>query len=96
MVRVIAGREKGKEGKVLAMTKDGQRVLVEKLNMVKRHQRARRAGELGTIVEKEASIHISNVMPLTPAGKPTRVSFKLDEEGKKVRYSRKHGEELPS
>lgn len=91
MVRVIAGKEKGREGKVLGFTSNGQRVLVEKLNMVKRHQRPTQANQMGGIVEKEAGIHLSNVMLLTPSGRPTRVQFR-EQDGKKVRYSAKYDE----
>lgn len=91
-VRVIAGKERGKEGKVIGFTHDGDRVLVEKLNIVKRHQRPTQANQLGGIVEKEAGIHISNVMLLTPSGNTTRVQFREGEDGKKVRYSKKYDE----
>jgi large subunit ribosomal protein L24 len=91
MVRVMAGKERGKEGKVIGFTHKGDRVLVEKLNMVKRHQRPTQTNQLGGIVEKEAGIHLSNVMLLTTSGQPTRVQFK-DRDGKKVRYSAKYDE----
>jgi len=93
-VRIIAGKEKGKEGKVLSFTNDGARVLVEKLNLVKRHTRPTQSNQAGGIIEKEAGIEITNVMPLTPSGKPTRVQFRTNAEGKKVRYSAKHDEYL--
>jgi len=97
LVRVVAGKEKGKEGKILGFTKGG-RVLVEKLNMVKRHQRPTQSNQLGGIVEKEAGIHASNVMVLTPAGHPTRVQFvrETDDSGNTTvrRYSKKHDEYL--
>ncbi len=87
-VRVIAGKEKGKEGKVTGFTNDGERVLVEGLNIVKRHTRPTQANQAGGIIEKEAGIHVSNVMPLTPSGVPTRVQFR-EVDGKKVRVSTK-------
>lgn len=90
MVRVMAGKERGKEGTVLGFNKDGSRVLVEKLNMVKRHTRPTQSDRAGGIVEKEAALHLSNVMVLTPDGKPTRVQFKVNDEGQKVRYSKKY------
>ena len=93
-VRVMAGKDKGKSGKVLGFTPDGTRALVEKLQMVKRHQRPTQANQAGGIIEKEAGIDLSNLMPLTPSGKPTRVQFKLNADGKKVRYSKKHDEYL--
>ena len=93
MVRVMAGKERGKEGKVIGFVNKGERVLVEKLNMVKRHTRPSQSNQMGGIVEKEAGIHLSNLMPLTPSGRPTRVQF-VDRDGKKVRYSTKHEEYL--
>lgn len=94
IVRITAGKERGKEGKVLGFTHGGDRVLVENLNMVKRHTRPSQANMAGGIVEKEAGIHISNLMPLTPGGQPTRVQFRTNEEGQKVRYSAKYDEYL--
>ena len=93
-VRVTAGKEAGREGKVIGFTHGGDRVLVEGLNIVKRHTRPTTTNQVGGIVEQEAGIHISNVMPLTPSGKPTRVQFRLNDEGKKVRYSKKYDEYL--
>ena len=92
-VRVIAGKDKGREGKILGFSNNGERVLVEGLNIVKRHTKPTTASPQGGIVEKEAGIHVSNVMPLTPSGEPTRVQFKTDD-GQKVRYSAKHDETL--
>jgi len=92
LVKVIAGKEKGKEGTVLGFNSKGDRVLVEKLNMVRRHSRPSRANQLGGIIEKEAGIHLSNVMLVTPGGQATRVQFRVNEEGEKVRYSKKHDE----
>ncbi len=93
-VRVIKGKERGKEGKVLGFTHKGERVLVEGLNLVKRHTRPTQTSPQGGIIEKEAGIHLSNVMPLTPEGRPTRVTFVVNDEGQKVRYSKKHDEYL--
>jgi large subunit ribosomal protein L24 len=92
-VRVIAGKEKGREGKILGFSNKGDRVLVEGLNIVKRHSKPTNTNPQGGIVEKEAGIHVSNVMPLTPGGEPTRVQFRT-EDGQKVRYSTKHDETL--
>jgi large subunit ribosomal protein L24 len=92
MVRVIAGKERGNEGKVLGFNKDGSRVMIEKLNMVRRHTRPSQTNRTGGIIEKEAGVHVSNVMLLTPEGKPTRVQFVTNEEGQKVRYSKKYDE----
>jgi len=91
-VRVIAGRERGNEGDVLGFTHDGERVLVENLNKMKRHTRPSQANMSGGIVEKEAGIHISNIQLLTPGGQPTRVQYRVNDEGRKVRYSVKHDE----
>ena len=87
-VRVIAGKDKGKEGKVLAV-KDGK-VLVEGVNMVTKHQKPSAGSPQGGIVNKEAYLDVSNVMFLFK-GQPTRVGFKLDGD-KKVRVAKKTGE----
>lgn len=93
MIVVIAGKEKGKTGKVLEVNRKEERVLVERLNMVKRHQRPTQAQKQGGIIEKEAPIHISNVMLYDEkVGKGTRVGYKTLDDGKKVRISRKTGE----
>jgi large subunit ribosomal protein L24 len=89
-VRVIAGQDKGAEGKVIAVLPDRQRVIVEGINRVKRHtkvvQGAGRAGTTGGIVTQEASVHLSNVMLLTEAdGKkaPTRIAYRRDDVSKR-------------
>ena len=88
-VAVIAGKQKGVTGKVLrVLPKDG-RVLVEGINMKKRHQKSRRRSEKGQIVEVAHPIHVSNVMLIDPqTGKPTRVGYNLDG-AKKARIARK-------
>ena len=88
-VRVIAGKDKDKEGKVLAVDKKNQRVLVENVNMVVKHSKPSAANQQGGIVNKEAYIHISNVMLLVN-GTPTRVGFKMDGD-KKVRVAKATG-----
>lgn len=93
-VRVLAGRDKGKEGKILSFTHKGDRALVEGLNIIKRHTKPTQTNPAGGIVEKEAGIHLSNLQPLTSAGQPTRVQYRLNDEGKKVRYSVKYDEYL--
>ncbi len=93
-VRVMAGKEKGKEGTVLSFSHKGNRAVIEKLNMVKRHTRPSSTNQAGGIIEKEAGIDLSNLMPLTPSGKPTRVQFRVNEDGTKVRYSKKYDEYL--
>ena len=87
-VKVIAGKDKDKEGKVLAV-KDGK-VLVEGVNMVTKHTKPSAANQQGGIVNKEAAIDASNVM-LVVKGKTTRVGFKV-EDGKKVRFAKSTGE----
>ena len=91
-VIVTTGRDKGKRGKVLRVLED--RVMVSGVNMVKRHTRPNpQAGIAGGIVEKEASLHISNVALVDPSsGKASRVGYKLLADGKKVRVFRKSGE----
>ena len=86
-VKVIAGKDKGKEGKVLAV-KDNT-VIVENVNMVTKHSKATAANQAGGIVTKEAPLHVSNVMLLVD-GKATRVGFKMDGD-KKVRVAKATG-----
>ncbi len=97
-VMVTTGSEKGKVGKVLKVTDGGAKVVVEKVNLVKRHTKPSRENQYGGIVEKEAPLDASNVALLTKDGKPTRVAIKVVEgaDGKphKVRYSRKYNETL--
>jgi large subunit ribosomal protein L24 len=97
-VVVIGGKDKGKTGRVLRTEPRRQRVYVEGLNIVKRHQRPRsvkdtqRGGEAGGIIEKEGPIHVSNVMLLDPQdNKPTRVGIRRTEDGKRQRVARRTG-----
>jgi len=93
-VLVIAGRERGKTGKVLRVLHDEDRVVVERVNMVKRHTKPR-GTQGGGIVEKEASLHLSNVQPLCGrCDKPARVGAKRLEDGHAVRVCRRCGEQL--
>jgi large subunit ribosomal protein L24 len=93
-VVVITGRDKGKSGEVLRVLRDDDRVVVQGVNMVKRHTRPQ-PGNPGGIVEKEASIHVSNVAHIDPkTNKPTRVGYKLLEDGRKVRVARRSAEVL--
>lgn len=89
-VKVIAGKDRDNEGKVLSVDMKNHRVLVEGINMVTKHQKPSQANPNGGIVQKEAPIDISNVM-LVVKGKATRVGFKV-ENGKKVRYAKATGE----
>jgi large subunit ribosomal protein L24 len=91
-VIVLTGKDKGKKGEVLRVWPKKKRVLVQRVNMVKRHMRASTA-QSGGIVEKEASIHVSNVALIDPkSDKPTRVGFKLLDGSRKVRVARRSGE----
>lgn len=96
MVEVITGKDKGKTGRVLEVDRERQRVLVERINFVKRHQRPTQRYRQGGIIEKEAFIHVSNVMLYEEkTGKATRVGTKVIE-GKRVRVSKRSGEVLVS
>ena len=93
-VVVITGKEKGKTGEVLGVLRDEARVLVQGVNIVKRHTRPSAANP-GGIIDKEAPLHISNVAHLDPkSGKPTRVGFKLMNDGRKVRVAKRSGVEI--
>jgi large subunit ribosomal protein L24 len=99
-VRVIAGKDRGRTGRVKSVDPKKQRVYVEGINIVKRHIKPRtlrdtqRAQEIGGIVEMEGPVHISNVMLVDPAsGEPTRVGVKR-EDGKRVRVAKKSGKEI--
>jgi large subunit ribosomal protein L24 len=100
MVRVIAGKDRGRTGRVLRVDADKQKVYVEGANIIKRHMRPRtlrdtqRAQELGGIIEKEGPIHISNVMLIDPdSGEPTRVAIQR-EGGRRVRVAKRSGKEI--
>lgn len=94
-VYVIAGKEKGKTGKVLSMLRDKNAAIVEKLNIVKRHTKPTQKNPTGGIVDKEAPIQISNLMYYdADSGKPTRIGRKLFPSGEKLRYSKRTGEEI--
>lgn len=91
-VMVISGKDKGKTGVILSAFPKKDRVLVEGVNIVKKHTKPNQANPQGGIVEQEATIHVSNVMLLDPkSGEPTRVGYKV-EDGKKVRVAKKSGE----
>ena len=93
-VIVITGRDKGKQGKVMRIITAKDRVVVENVNVLKRHTKPNpRTNEPGGIVEKEMSMHISNVALVNPStGKADKIGFKLLEDGKKVRYFKSDGE----
>ena len=92
MVRVIAGKDKDREGKVLLVDAKKNTVVVEGINMITKHQKPSMANQQGGIVNKEAPIQISNVM-LLHKGEPTRVGFRV-EDGKKVRFAKKSGDKI--
>jgi large subunit ribosomal protein L24 len=94
-VIVIAGKDRGKKGKVLRVDPTKDKVIVEGLNMIKRHQKAQQTGptsqQQGGVIEREAPIHVSNVALLDPKdGKPTRVGVEI-VDGKRFRISRRSG-----
>ena len=91
-VVVLTGKDKGKTGEVLKILVEESRALVQGINLVKRHTKPSAAGQ-GGIVSKEASIHLSNVALADPkTGKATRVGFKVEKDGKKVRVAKRSGE----
>ena len=93
-VMVIAGRERGKTGKVVRVFADRDRVIVERINMIKRHQKPQGTNP-GGIVEKEAPIHVSNVMIVCPkTNKPTRIGRRRLDNGTSVRVSRRSGRDI--
>jgi len=94
-VIVVAGKERGKKGKVLRVLPEKGRVVVERINMIKKHQRPTQKIRQGGIIEREGSIHLSSVMLIDPGSdKPTRVGMKALSDGKKVRVARRSGEML--
>jgi large subunit ribosomal protein L24 len=93
-VIVTAGRDKGKKGEVIRVYPSDERVLVAGVNVVKRHQR-QTARAQGGIINKEAPIHLSKVAHVDPrSGGPTRIGFKILEDGRRVRFAKKSGEVL--
>jgi large subunit ribosomal protein L24 len=96
-VVVIAGKDKGAKGKVIAAYPRRDKVLVEGVNRMKKHEKIRttqRGSKTGGIVTQEAAIHISNVQLVDSEGKPTRIGFRIDENGQKVRVARTTGKDL--
>ena len=90
-VEIIAGKDAGKRGVIISVFPDIEKVAVKGANMMKRHIRSKRDGEKGQRIEKEAPIHISNVMLVCPhTGKPTRIGYKI-EGNEKVRVSKQSG-----
>ncbi|MGZ7495840.1 50S ribosomal protein L24 [Corynebacterium sp. ZY180755] len=97
MVVVISGPDKGAQGKVIQAFPKTNKVLVEGVNRIKKHvvnSAPERGAESGGIVTQEAPIHVSNVMILDAEGQPTRIGYRFDENGKKVRISRRNGKDI--
>jgi large subunit ribosomal protein L24 len=96
-VLVVAGKDKGAKGKVIQALPRQDKVIVEGVNRIKKHTRIRttqRGAKTGGIVTQEAAIHVSNVMVVDSDGNPTRVGYRTDENGQKVRISRRTGKDL--
>ena len=96
-VVVIGGKDKGAKGKVIQAYPERERVLVEGVNRIKKHTRitqTQRGAQSGGIVTQEAPIHVSNVQVVDSDGKPTRVGYRIGEDGKKVRVSRRNGKDI--
>ncbi|MGH4007280.1 MAG: 50S ribosomal protein L24 [Pseudonocardiaceae bacterium] len=96
-VVVIAGKDKGAKGRVIQSYPDTGRVLVEGVNRIKKHtriSRTQRGAQSGGIVTQEAAIDVSNVLVVDSDGKPTRVGYRTDDEGKRVRVSRRSGKDI--
>lgn len=92
-VQIIAGKDVGSQGAIIGVLLKDNKVIVEGRNLAKRHTKARSATKKADIIEKPMPIHSSNVM-LVSKGKPTRVGYKITTDGKKVRISKKTGEEV--
>lgn len=94
-VIVIAGASKGKTGKIMKILEKESRVIVEGVNMVKKHQKPTQNNQTGGIIEREAPIHISNIMMVdSKTGKPTKIKIEIDKKGNKVRVSKKSNEKI--
>ncbi|MGD9797899.1 MAG: 50S ribosomal protein L24 [Acidimicrobiia bacterium] len=95
-VRVLSGKDRGKEGTVLRALPKESKVVVAGINVAKRHQKPTRMTNQGGIIDKDMPIDASNVAVIDPKdGKPTRVGYRIDPDGTKVRISRRTGTELP-
>lgn len=96
-VIVVAGKDKGAKGKVIESYPSRNRILVEGVNRIKKHTSAsqnERGASSGGIVTQEAAIHVSNVMVVDSDGTPTRIGYRTDDNGKRVRISRKNGKDI--
>jgi large subunit ribosomal protein L24 len=92
-VVVIAGKDKGKEGEVMTVLPNANKVIVSGVNLARKHQKARKQNEQGGIIDKDMPIDASNVM-LVHKGKPTRVGYQIKDDGTKVRIAKSTGEEI--
>ena len=94
-VVVLSGRDKGKSGEVLRVMPTERRLIVQGVHVARRHTKPR-MGDPGGIVDKELTIHVSNIAHVDPqSGKPTRVGYKILDDGRKVRFARRSGEMIP-
>jgi large subunit ribosomal protein L24 len=93
-VRVLAGKDIGKEGEITRVLRDDDRVIVDGVNVAKKHQRATRATMQGGIIDKDMPVHVSNVAILCSTCGPTRIGYRFDPDGTKVRVCRKCGGDL--
>ena len=93
-VRVLQGKDRGKEGEVTRVLLEQGKVIVDGLNVVKKHQRATRTTMQGGIIDKEMPIPVSNVALVGNDGRTTRIGYRFDDKGNKVRISRRTGEDV--
>jgi large subunit ribosomal protein L24 len=93
-VRILAGKDIGKEGEITRVLRDRDRVIVDGVNVAKKHQRATRATMQGGIIDKDMPVHVSNVALLCPKCGPTKVGYRFDPDRTKVRTCRKCGDDL--
>ena len=93
-VKIISGKDRGKTGRVIKVDREKERVYVEDLNIIKRHQRPRTMQEQGGIIEAPGPIHVSNVQLLDPDGQPSRVGVRRDEGGRRVRVAKRSGKDI--
>ncbi len=94
-VRVLQGKDRGKEGDVMRVLPKENRVIVDGVNVAKRHQRATRATMQGGIIDKDMPINASAVAIVCPNDGPTRIGYRVDDQGRKTRVCKKCGTELP-
>jgi large subunit ribosomal protein L24 len=93
-VVVITGNSKGQKGRVLEVIRKDDRAIVEGVNLMKKHTKPNAKAPQGGIIEKEAPVHVSNLMLVDPKAGPTRIGRRLNDKGKLVRFSKKSGEEI--